>query len=140
MIIHLVENIKKLIYFVHDKNCLIVDGNELNYLVNNDFITPYMIDVNSWQTPSYNATAIMPSIRDWSTTTFSELTDWFSFAIISFQLFIGVHPFKGTHKKYRRNDFVNRVKDSVSVFNSQVSLPPSARDFNLIPGSYKDWY
>jgi hypothetical protein len=139
-VIQLVENIKTLISFVHSKKCLIVDGNELNYLVKNDFMTPYIIDVNSWQTPSYPATAIMPSIRDWTTESFSVLTDWFSFGIVTFQLFVGIHPFKGKHKSYRKNDFINRIKDRVSVFNSNVSLPPSTRNFNIIPGAYKDWY
>lgn len=140
MIIQLVENIKTTTQNIHRYKCLIVDGNELNYLVKPDFITPLFIDVNSWQTPSYPPTAIMPSIRDWTSDTFSQLTDWFSFAIISFQLFIGIHPFKGTHKSYRKNDFLNRVKDRVSVFNSGVRLPPTTRDFNLIPSHYKDWY
>lgn len=140
MVIQLVENMKHLIQYVHSKKCLIVDINELNCLVNNNFITPYLINVNAWQTPRYGATTIMPSIRDWSTDTFSELTDWFSFAVISFQLFIGMHPFKGKHRGYRKNDFVNRVRDSVSVFNSSVTLSSTTRDFNLIPDAYKDWY
>ena len=140
MIVELVENMKKLTQFIHSHNCLIVDGNELNYLVGNDFLTPYFIDVNSWQTKSYPATAIMPSIRDWTTESFTPLTDWFSFAIVTFQLFTGIHPFKGKHKQYRKNDFVSRVKNRISVFNGEVRLPPTTRDFNIIPASYKDWY
>jgi hypothetical protein len=139
-VIQLVENIKNVTQFIHDKKFLMVDGNELNYMVANDFVTPYFIDVNSWKTPSYPATAIMPSIRDWTTDDFTILTDWFSFAIISFQLFVGIHPFKGKHKSYRKNDFRKRITDCVSVFNSAVSLPPTTRDFNLIPSAYKDWY
>jgi serine/threonine protein kinase len=140
MTIELVENIKELIQFIHSKNCLLVDGNELNYLVQDNYIIPYIIDVNAWKTPSYNATAIMPSVRDWTTAEFNVLTDWFSFAVVTFQLFIGIHPFKGRHQKYRKNDFANRVKNCISVFNPQVSLPPTVRDFGLIPGAYKDWY
>lgn len=140
IIIELVETIKNDIHFIHQHKCLIVDGNELNYMVSSDFITPYFIDVNSWQTPSFSATAIMPSIRDWTTTKFNELTDWFSFAIVSFQLFVGIHPFKGTHKNYKKNDFRKRITDHISVFNPMVSMPHSVRDFNLIPTSYKDWY
>jgi hypothetical protein len=139
-VIQLVENIKNVIQFIHDKKFLMVDGNELNYMVANDFVTPYFIDVNSWKTPSYPATAIMPSIRDWTTDDFNVLTDWFSFAIVSFQLFVGIHPFKGKHTSYKKNDFRKRVADCVSVFNSAVSLPPTTRDFNLIPSAYKDWY
>lgn len=138
--IELVENIKNEIHYIHQNKCLIVDGNELNYMVDENFTTPYFIDVNSWQTPSFGATAIMPSIRDWSTDKFNEMTDWFSFAVVSFQLFVGIHPFKGKHKKYNSNDFRQRVIDGVSVFNTEVSLPPSVRDFSLIPSSYKDWY
>lgn len=140
MTLELVENIKKTTMFIHDHNCLIVDGNELNYLVSPDFITPYFIDVNAWQTKNFPASAIMPSIRDWSTDTFNVLTDWFSFAIITFQLFTGIHPFKGKHKDFRPNDFRGRIMKNMSVFNPQVSLPPTVRDFNLIPSSYKDWY
>lgn len=139
-VIELVENMKKVTQYIHDHNFLIVDGNELNYLVADDFITPYFIDVNSWKSPSFQATAIMPSIRDWSIDTFSPLTDWFSFAVVTFQLFVGLHPFKGKHKEFRKNDFRKRVRDCISVFNSSVSLPPTTRDFNLIPSAYKDWY
>jgi hypothetical protein len=139
-VIKLVENIKNGTTAVHDKKCLIVDLNEFNLMVAKDFITPFFIDVNSYQTPSFPATAIMPSIRDWRSKDFSMLTDWFSFAIISFQLFIGIHPFKGRHKKYAKNDFEKRIIDCVSVLNSKVRCPPPTRDFNLIPSAYRDWY
>jgi len=141
-VIELVENIKNIIIApIHDQNCLMVDGNEFNYLVKPDFVTPLFIDVNSYQTKSFPPTAIMPSIRDWKNPDeFSTLSDWFSFAIVSFQLFIGIHPFKGKHKNYKKNDFKSRVKDNVSVFNKDVRLPPPARDFDLIPSDYRDWY
>lgn len=140
-VLELIENIKNTTSKIHGAKCLIVDGNEFNYLIDEkNFITPYFIDVNSWQTPSFPATAIMPSVRDWKTNSFSEVTDWFSFAIISFQLFVGIHPFKGKYAGYKKNDFVARVRDCVSVLNSKVKVPPSTRDFDLIPNHYKDWY
>lgn len=141
IIIELTENIKNINQFVHSKKCLIVDGNELNYLVKqNNYKVPYLIDLNSIQTPNYPATAIMRSIRDWTTDKFTEMTDWFSFAIITFQLFIGIHPFRGNHPNYPKNDFENRIRDKVSVLNSKVTIPDAARDFSLIPTSYMDWY
>lgn len=140
MTTELVENIKLKTHYIHQNGCLIVDGNELNYMVKDDFVTPYFIDVNTWKTPSFEATAIMPSIRDWTSDKFNQNTDWFSFAIIAFQLFVGIHPFKGKHSGYKKNDFINRIKDGVSVFNTEVRLPPAARDFNLIPKGYKDWF
>jgi len=140
MTTELVEQIKLKTHYIHQNGCLIVDGNELNYMVADDFVTPYFIDVNAWKTPSFEATAIMPSIRDWTTDKFNENTDWFSFAIVAFQLFVGIHPYKGKHKGYKKNDFINRIKDGVSVFNTEVKLPPPTRDFNLIPAGYKDWF
>lgn len=140
MILELVENIRNSTYKIHDANCLIVDGNEFNYMVDDSFVIPYFIDVNSWQTPGFPATAIMPSVRDWNAKTFSKITDWFSFAVVTFQLFIGIHPYKGKHDKYKKNDFQKRVTDNVSVFNKNVRVPPAARSFDLIPTHYKDWY
>ena len=139
-IIELVENMKKTISLIHSGRCLMVDGNELNYLADNDWVTPYFIDVNSWQTRSFPATAIMPSIKDWQARVFTELSDWFSFAIVSFQLFVGIHPFKGRIDGFRKGDFESRVKKNVSVLNPKVRVPATTRDFSLIPGHYMDWY
>jgi hypothetical protein len=139
--VELVEFIKDITKQIHEAKCLIVDGNELNYIVDGPkFVTPYFIDVNSWQTPSYPATAIMPSVRDYQSKDFSELTDWYSFAIISCQLFVGIHPFKGRHPDYKKNDFVSRMKNNVSIFNKNVTTPSAVRDFSLIPKNYMDWY
>lgn len=138
----LVKNIKQDIQnVIHPNSCLQVDGNEMNYLLSTkDFTIPYFIDVDSYQTPSYPATAQMLSIKDWHTKEFNEFTDWFAFAIVTFQLYTGIHPFKGMHPGYKPNDFEQRMKDNVSVFNKDVKYPASVRNFNLIPTNYKDWY
>lgn len=137
----LVQNIKETIDIIHLNHCLIIDGNELNYIVDKkDYTTAYFLDVDSYQTPSYPATAIMPSIRDYKTKGFSTLTDWYSFAVVTFQLFTGVHPFKGKHPKYKKRDFEQRVIDCVSVLNPDTTYAPSVRDFKNIPSNYFDWY
>ena len=137
----LVEEMIKTIVFIHDKKCLQVDGNEMNYLVDDkEFTYPYFIDVNSYQTPSFPATAIMPNIRDWNSKTFSTLTDWYSFAIVSCQLFIGIHPFKGKHPKYKPSQLEDRMKNNISVFNKDVSVPSTCRDFSYIPTEFMEWY
>lgn len=137
----LVENMISGIVFIHDKKILQVDGNEMNYMVDDSsFIIPYFIDVNSYQTPSFPATVIMPSIRDWNSKTFSTLTDWFSFAIVSCQLFIGIHPFKGKHPSYKPNQMEDRMKHNISIFNRDVSVPSTCRDFSYIPDDFREWY
>lgn len=140
-ILDLVNNMVNDIHYIHTKNCLIVDGNEMNYLVDSStYNIPYFIDVDSYQTKSFPATAITPSIQDFHSKNFSELTDWFSFAIIAFQLFIGIHPYKGNHPKYKKFELEKRMKDNVSVFNSSISLPASVRDFSYIPDNYRIWF
>lgn len=138
----LVENIKNGIVYIHDVGkCLIVDVNEMNFLVSEkDFISPYFIDVNSYQTPSYKATVIMPAIRDWKTKGFTTLTDWYSFGIITFQLFVGIHPFKGKHPDYSKKDLLKRMTDGVSVLDKQVRVPSAMRDLGHIPVKYMQWY
>jgi len=140
-IVELVEKMQEVIHFVHTKKCLIVDGNELNYLVeNSNFITPYFIDTDSYQTPTYPATAIMPNIRDCHNSSFSEVTDWFSFAIISCLLFVGIHPYKGKHLGYDKHNLQKRMVDNKSIFNSKTTVPRTARDFSYIPNSFYKWY
>lgn len=137
----LVEYIRNTISKIHDAGILIVDGNEFNYLVDSrQFAIPYFIDVDSYQTKSYPAPAINPSIRDWHASAFSELTDWYSFAIVACQIFIGIHPYKGTHPKYKKNDIESRMKDNVSIFGPGVNLPSCVRDFSHIPKSYLAWF
>lgn len=139
-IIDLIESMANTINHIHSKNILMVDGNEMNYLISTDHKVPVFIDTDSYQTLNYPATAIMPSIRDHHSSKFSEMTDWFSFAIVSFQLFIGIHPYKGTHSTYKKSDLEGRMKNNISVFNSDVKVPAMVRDFGIIPDAYKNWY
>lgn len=139
----LIENFINIIQFIHNKNILIVDLNEYNFLVDNKgYISPYFIDVDSYQTKSFPAKVIMPSIRDYSVSAdkFSTLSDWFSFGIIAFQLYTGLHPYKGSHPSYTKGDLESRMRNNVSVFDPNVTYPPIVRSFDLIPDSLREWF
>ena len=127
---------------VHDAQCLVVDLNELNILTSKKFDGLYFIDVDSYQTPSYRATAIMESIKDNQIkgNKWTEESDWFSFAILAFQLWIGIHPYKGKHPDYTGAEFLQRMKDGVSVFDKKTSLPKVCSDFSIIPPSHLRWF
>ena len=141
MTLKLVEQIMETTQFIHDNGILVVDGNELNYLIDEkDFITPYFIDVDSYQTPTFPAKVIMPSIRDWHSNKFTILTDWYSFAIISVEIILGIHPFKGTHSSFVKGDLEGRMKSNVSIFNKDVSVPKATRNFDLVPDEMMKWY
>jgi len=135
----LVKQMQKTVQHVHSHDILIVDMNEFNFLVDDKFKDVFFIDVNSYQTPHYPAMAIMDSIRDRHNTKFNKLTDWFSFGIITFQLFIGIHPYKGRHPKY--TDLDARMQNNISVFDKAVGYPTAAcQPFTVIPDAYLQWY
>lgn len=136
---HLVKELEKLTKFIHSKNVLIVDYNSFNVLVNETFNKVYLIDVDSYQTKSYPATAIMKDIRDYNTNGFNVNTDWFSYAILTFNLMLGIHPFKGKHPSL--STIEERVKANVSILNPQVSYPKGPTfPLDVIPKHYLHWY
>lgn len=133
-----VYEMREIVAAAHAGHALIIDGNEMNYIVSPEGMC--IIDVDSWQIGQFKATAIMASIRDYHTHDFNELTDWFSWGIVSFQLFVGIHPYRGRHPQYKPGDFVDRMKDRVSVFNKDVFLPSIVRDIKNVPAGLLEWY
>ncbi|GAG15602.1 unnamed protein product, partial [marine sediment metagenome] len=130
-VLNLVQKMQKTIIDIHKQKILIVDLNEMNFLVDKKFNEVFFIDVDSYQTQSFPATAIMESIRDVHNKTFSELTDWFSFAVVSFQMFIGIHPYKGKHPTIK--GIVDRMKANIPVFHNDVKFPKVCMPFDTIP-------
>ena len=138
-VLHLVLELRKNIDYIHKNNILIVDVNEMNFLISNDFNKVYSIDVDSYQTSHYPAQVIMEHIRDWQAgTNWSTGSDWFSFGIISFQMFSGIHPYKGKHPTIK--DTTDRMKQNISVFDKNVKIPPAFKFNDKLPGIFKDWY
>ena len=137
-VLDLIRKMQSTIADIHKNKILIVDLNEMNFLVDKKFQDIYFIDVDSYQTENFPATAIMESIRDRHSSTFSELTDWFSFGIVSFQMFAGIHPFKGKHPSLRGLD--ERMLANIPVFHKDVRYPKSCLSFDVIPQTYKNWY
>ncbi len=134
----LVRALQKGVQHVHERGLLIVDLNEMNFLVDSGFGRVYFIDVDSYQTPGFPATALMNSVRDRHAAGWNEGTDWFSFALVSFQMLVGIHPYKGKHPALKTLD--ERMTQNVSVLHPDVSVPAACLPFDVIPASYRDWY
>jgi DNA-binding helix-hairpin-helix protein with protein kinase domain len=137
--VKLVLDLHKTYEDVHAAKCLMIDGNEFSFKVDNQMTKVYVLDVDSFQTPSYPATFQMESIKDWHTQGFNVNTDWFAWAIVTFQMMIGIHPFRGFHKIYK-DDFRERMQRNLSVFDKNVDLPPSVMPFTTIPPTLLAWY
>jgi hypothetical protein len=138
----LVHRMRDTVSFAHSNGAILVDANELNWLVSfsRSNPEPRIVDVDSWSLGRWPATVIMPSIRDWHAKSFDEKSDWFSWGVVTFQIFTGLHPYKGTHTSYKRNEFIERMKANASVFSPGVRLNQAVRDFSLIPAPLLDWY
>jgi serine/threonine protein kinase len=140
VVLSLVLQLREALVSIHHCKVQVIDFNELNTLVAQNFQTPFIIDVDSFQTPGFPATVIMPSVRDWQTpiSKYGEGSDWFSFAVVTFQLFIGIHPYKGGHPTVKSLE--DRMKANISVFDKEVSLPRACYTLDTIPPAYRDWY
>lgn len=142
--IKLVDRMRDVVRFAHDHGAILVDPNEFNwlaYLKGNDKPEPRIIDVDSWVLGKMSPTvAIMPSIRDWHTNGFNQSSDWFSWGVVTFQVYVGIHPYKGTLDGFARDNLEARMKAKASVFSNGVRLNRAVRDLNCIPSSLRDWY
>lgn len=139
----LAASMHDIVAYAHAHKALMVDANELNWLVGFSKGTASVagiIDVDSWAIGRWPATVIMPSIRDWNAKSFTPATDWFAWGVVAFQVFTGIHPFKGKLDGYKPGDMIQRMKDGASVFAAGVRLPHSVRDFSCIPGPLMDWF
>ena len=143
--LRLVRQLQTGVSHIHSRGILIVDLNEMNFLVSADFRELFFIDVDSYQTPSFPATVLMESVRDRHATSFSTGSDWFSFAVVSFQMFVGIHPFKGTYPAFQQlpdnaAKLDARMRANISVLHREVSVPAACLPFSVIPPNYLDWY
>jgi len=141
--VKLTHNMQETVRAAHNHQAVMVDANEMNWLVDlrkQKEPVPRVIDVDSWAIGNWPAQVIMPSIRDWHSQGFDQNTDWFAWGIVSFQIYTGIHPYKGVLDGFKRGDLEGRMKANASVFTSGVRLNSAVRDFGLIPGQLLDWY
>ena len=143
--LRLVRQLQTGVLHIHSRGILVVDLNEMNFLVSADFAELFFIDVDSYQTPSFPATALMETVRDRQATAHTAGSDWFAFAVVSFQMFVGIHPFKGTyaplqHLPDNAAKLDARMRGNISVLHSGVTVPAACLPFSVIPQAYLDWY
>lgn len=141
--VEVVRSMREIILVAHKHNAVLTDANELNWLVElrkNKNPLPYVIDVDSWSIGRWKGAVIMPSIRDYHTMAFNEQSDWFAWGVVTFQLFTGVHPYKGVLNGFERGNLEARMRANASVFAPGVKLSHAVRDFALIPRGLARWY
>ncbi len=130
------DNMRETLIKIHTK-AIVGDYNEMNFLINSGFNNVYYIDTDSYQTKSFKCNAIMHQYRDRLNPlgTFNKRSDWFSWALVTFRLYCGIHPFRGRHTL----NFEERMDKSISVFDSNVTMPKNI-DLNVIPKVHLEYY
>ncbi len=134
----LVESMRRTVAHAHARGALVVDLNDLNCLVPPSHDRACFIDVDSWQVPGYPATALLDTVRDRHATAFHEGSDWFSWAVVTFQLWLGVHPYRGKHPTLATLE--DRMRADASVFDPAVTLPPACPPLDAVPARLRAWY
>lgn len=136
---------REVLLYTHSLNVLMGDPNELNILGLKD--RPSYIDVDSWLPPGFSSTQdkVLPTIRDYHHRAFTREADRFGFAVVSFALFTGIHPYLGVHPAFKRTnnqdkDLMLRMQANASVFDKDVKLNAAVRAFSCIPAALLTWY
>jgi hypothetical protein len=147
----LVLQIRDIFEFTHGKKVLIVDANENNFMVTDDWKDVYAIDVNAWETPHFPAPVINPSIQDHQVTNckWTELSDWYSFCIIAWWMFTANHPYRIRHPVAKVLDtaMIDCMIANKSILDPQAIFAEGAVYFpfeDYIPGgkdgSWMQWF
>lgn len=142
-VLELIRKFKNGIDYCHSNEVILVDINPLNFVTDDAISNIFFLDVDSYQTKQCPASFINPTIRDYSQKGFNELSDWYSYGIVTFNLLTGIHPFGGKYLKdlhVDKDDIIfKRMKENLSVFSKDAAYPPFIK-FDMIPKVYLDWY
>jgi RIO-like serine/threonine protein kinase len=144
-LINIIQQIQDTIHSIHNDNCLIVDINDSNILID-ESLKVYFIDVDSYQTTNYPATALQDYAKDFKVenNNFTKNSDWFSFGLLSTKILLGIHPYMGRWNKFKKRDLENtlsyRSENNISIFNDNVVYPKTVRSFSFIPKNYYRWF
>lgn len=135
----LCERLRDLLVELHALDIAAVDLSGGNVLVDVRRRAPWLIDVDSMQTPGFAATAITPQIADpLARGVYGPASDWFAYAILTFELLMGIHPFRGTHPRVHGLDA--RMTAGISVLDPDVAVPPVCDDPRSLPPPLLAWY
>lgn len=139
-VLDLIQGMRDTVGRIHVAKILVVDMNELNFLVDGTFENVFFIDVDSYQTPHFKATALMASVQDPKTPIgdFNEASDWFSWGCVTFQMLMGIHPYKGKYKAVK--GLTQRMEAGISVFHPDVTMPKVCPPLDSIPQDLRGWF
>lgn len=132
---------------LHQAGVVIGDFNDKNVLVNLKTFDVYIIDFDSAQWGQWTCLTATPEFSDPTLldqshnlrkgASYSRVSDWYSFAVIVYQLLTLSHPYRdGVHRPgsgHPRKRFPERVTLRLSVFDPRVHLDASTHHPATLP-------
>lgn len=147
----IVKAMNEIVAHAHSHSIYVVDNNENNWLLSNDFRNVYAIDTGNWQTKSFPSQMIMLNIKDPFNPPGSK-ADWYAQAILLANLYIAKHPFEASHPQYdnlpkasvvngvnQRPRMQQMMKDRVSFFDPLCKLNRACYPLDSIPSALRLW-
>jgi serine/threonine protein kinase len=107
--------------FAHSKGIVIGDFNPFNIMLN-DIGTTFFIDTDSYQTPgSIHSGKLLVDIRDHlKLGAINKESDYYALSVVVFNFLTNIHPYKGTHAKYK--SLPERAMQKITVFDNDPNL------------------
>ncbi len=107
--------------YIHSLNIVIGDFSGFNILAHKNGDIAF-IDVDSYETPgNKHSGRLLHDIRDfYHNGEISKNADYFSLAVVIFNLITTVHPYKGIHQKYK--DIQDRMIYKLSILKNDPNL------------------
>jgi serine/threonine protein kinase len=155
-ILRIMANLHDLVNAVHAHGIVIGDFNDKNVLVlPNDEVC--LLDADSFQFGRWECPTFVPGFVDpqiigpgkvantiIKTDKHSALTDWYAYAVMLFQLLVGVNPYTGGFYNPPQEEApikgAKRIHNRISVFHPRVTLPNSAVPFDRLPPGILDCF
>lgn len=131
-LVKMLVEIKDTLTELHKQNIIISDFNDNNILFDKNY-NVYFIDVDSWTIDKIKCTVCMDTFKDplLVGNSFSNLTDYYAYAIIVFKTMTRIHPFGGTMNPDM--SILDRMKKMISVIdNPKVTIPKTITKWNYI--------
>ena len=106
---------------VHSKGIIIGDFNPFNIMLNDTGET-FFIDTDSYQTPgTKHSGKLLDDIRDHLFLgAINKESDYYALAVVVFNFLTNIHPYKGTHSKYK--SLPERAIHKIPIFDNDTNL------------------
>lgn len=142
----LLTQVHQTITRLHQQKIIIGDLNDTNIFFQPGRMTPFFIDVDSYQIGRFPCSVALPAfldpalyhVQDFSQTTcFTPLTDWYAFTVLLVKSLLGIHPYGGTHPRYKT--LAARAQAGIAVWRPSVTYPVRAHPPEILSDDLLHW-